>query len=219
VQGFLALLRIRRRHHRQIDALKERQLIMANLCDYPGCDKLPSVHICAIHRSTCFTELAFCDDHAQAEEPFAEHNHIMLERLPDSAVPFQISHIVFFSQLQSQAVYLTDLDGKARLSFTCGYCEASALYHATKHKTWPRPPTHIAMASIIRAFGGYVQDILIDGYDDKDRVFLAKMRLLRESELITIDIRPSDGISIAIYADAPILVDGKLLAARNKNEV
>jgi uncharacterized protein len=72
-----------------------------------------------------------------------------------------------------------------------------------------RPLTHDLMASVLEAFGGKVERVVIN--DVHGKVFYARLILTAENELqtrkvIEIDARPSDSVAMAVQQNAPIYV-------------
>ena len=65
------------------------------------------------------------------------------------------------------------------------------------------------MATIIRTFGGEVQDVIIDAFEE--RTYHAKVRMRHGTELLVVDIRPSDAFVLAIDFDCPIFFADKVL--------
>ena len=86
-----------------------------------------------------------------------------------------------------------------------------------------RPLTHDIVVNIVTEFGGVVDKVRID--DLTDGTFYAKLDLVQyddgESEKFVFDIRPSDGVALAVRADAPITVSDAVIdeAGRDPSEL
>ena len=73
----------------------------------------------------------------------------------------------------------------------------------------PRPQTHDLFGDVLIALGARVERVVIN--DFSDTVYYARMIIVAENELeerkiVEIDARPSDGIALAIQAEAPLFV-------------
>lgn len=73
----------------------------------------------------------------------------------------------------------------------------------------PRPQTHDLFGDVLVALGARVDRVVIN--DFSDTVYYARLILSAENELhdrkiVEIDARPSDGIALAVQAEAPIFV-------------
>jgi len=64
--------------------------------------------------------------------------------------------------------------------------------------------THDLLYSILGQLGAKVKEVKI--VDLKDATYFAKIYLLANKELVEIDARPSDAITIALKAKSPIYV-------------
>ena len=76
-----------------------------------------------------------------------------------------------------------------------------------------RPLTHDLVLTVLRAFGARVERVILD--DLKDDTYFARLVLSAENELqqktrFELDVRPSDGIALAVRQGAPICVRGEL---------
>jgi bifunctional DNase/RNase len=72
-----------------------------------------------------------------------------------------------------------------------------------------RPMTHDLLNTVINELGAAVEAIEVN--DLKDNTFFATVRLRRHDQLLTIDSRPSDAISLALRTKSPIYVAKKVL--------
>ena len=76
-----------------------------------------------------------------------------------------------------------------------------------------RPLTHDLMASVLMAFGGKVERVVIN--DVQGSVFYARLIISAENQLgslkvIELDARPSDSIAMAVQQGAPVYVADKV---------
>jgi bifunctional DNase/RNase len=66
------------------------------------------------------------------------------------------------------------------------------------------------MFSVIEGLGGEVQDVFIAEFDK--HTYYANLRILRDGQLVLVDLRPSDAFAIALLADKPILLSDHVLS-------
>lgn len=83
-----------------------------------------------------------------------------------------------------------------------------ALTLALEGEVPPRPLTHDLMISILGGLGVQVKEVFIHAVEDE--TFYARLQLEQISELGTnlleVDARPSDGMTLAAHLDVPITV-------------
>ncbi|RKX39190.1 MAG: hypothetical protein DRP20_01415 [Thermotogae bacterium] len=78
-----------------------------------------------------------------------------------------------------------------------------------------RPNTHDVFVDVLKEFNISVESVTMDRYEDK--IYYATLNLRRGSDVLKIDLKPSDGIAIALRADAPIYINKKLLEKMGQN--
>jgi hypothetical protein len=106
-------------------------------------------------------------------------------------------------------VILKDMDEIKTLPIWIGLFEASAIATELEKIGFSRPMTHDLLNQVIRGLDARVSMIEIN--DLRDNTFFAVIHLLKGGETVKIDARPSDAIALALRAEAPILVDDKVL--------
>ena len=106
-------------------------------------------------------------------------------------------------------IILRKVDGEMVLPIWVGIFEANAIAMQIEKIQSPRPMTHDLVCSVISDLGASVEKIVIT--DLKDNTFFAAIHLVRDSEHLTIDARPSDAMAIALRVNAPILVEESVL--------
>ena len=72
-----------------------------------------------------------------------------------------------------------------------------------------RPNTHDIMQSILERYG--IRPIIVKIKKLEEQTYFADMTLQRGFSYMTIDIRPSDAVAIAVRMDAPIYVNESLI--------
>lgn len=106
-------------------------------------------------------------------------------------------------------VILKDLDGAHYLPILIGPFEATAIALALEGAPVPRPLSHDLMRSILETLDGKLEQVVI--HDIRDATFFAKLMVRTSGTLHEIDARPSDGIALALRAQAPIYVTDKII--------
>lgn len=106
-------------------------------------------------------------------------------------------------------VVLRDAENKLNLPIWIGLLEATAMATEIEGIKMARPMTHDLLNTVIRELGAAVEAIEVN--DLRDNTFFATVRLRHHDELLTIDSRPSDAISLALRTKSPIYVAKKVL--------
>jgi bifunctional DNase/RNase len=103
------------------------------------------------------------------------------------------------------------------LPMMIGESEGSAIQRRLARQRFSRPLTHDLFESALEELGARVIKLEID--DLREGVFLGRLILRREDgELLNLDTRPSDGVALAVGADAPIYVTEQVLASITPDE-
>ena len=106
-------------------------------------------------------------------------------------------------------VVLRDADNKLNLPIWIGLLEATAMATELEGVKMARPMTHDLLNTVINELGAAVEAIEVN--DLKDNTFFATVRLRLHDQLLSIDSRPSDAISLALRTKSPIWVAKKVL--------
>lgn len=114
-------------------------------------------------------------------------------------------------------VILRDLDGQRVLPIWVGAVEANAVALQIENVTPARPLTHDLIRNLLTEFGAVLERVVI--HDLKDSTFYAYLELKRDGEYIRIDVRPSDGLALALRTKAPIYVHPRVIERATSNEI
>jgi len=108
-------------------------------------------------------------------------------------------------------VLLVERSSRPRMvPMVIGEFEASAIALRIGRRKFDRPLTHDLLESILAAYDLRIAKLEIDALESG--VFLGRLFLLDRSGRVTkIDSRPSDGIALAIGAEAPIFMAAEIL--------
>jgi bifunctional DNase/RNase len=107
-------------------------------------------------------------------------------------------------------VILTD-GGEQSLPIFIGLWEAVSINSAKNKEVLSRPFTHDLFLDLAAKFSITVQYLQIDSIEDG--VYYAQLVLSADHHEEYLDCRPSDGIALALRADAPIFVDENVLVS------
>lgn len=125
-------------------------------------------------------------------------------------VPVEVERVVISEAADHQLVIFREIEGERRLSFVLGIFEATVIDRTLKRLPSPRPLTHDAWLSTIMALGAVVRTVCI--HDRRENTYFAESRLDCGGKLVRVDVRPSDGLGLALKAGAPMLITDRLLA-------
>lgn len=126
-------------------------------------------------------------------------------------VRVELSRIVINEKVDEQQVSLREVDGTRELPIFMGTFEAFAIERLVQERPSERPHVHDLCVSLVDHLDARIVRAVID--DLRDAVFYAKVVLKRGKDEIPVDARPSDAITLALKADAPIYVADKVMNA------
>lgn len=112
-------------------------------------------------------------------------------------------------------VVLKDVHSDAVMPIWVGIFEANAIAIEIAKETTQRPLTHDLTRNLIRHLDAELEKVVIT--DLRDDTFFASLWLRRQGEPIVVDVRPSDGIALALRADCPIFVSEKVMESSKLN--
>jgi hypothetical protein len=81
---------------------------------------------------------------------------------------------------------------------------------------FPRPLTHDLLVLVVEGLKAKVTRVVIS--DLRENTFYATVFVQRDSDILSIDARPSDSIAVALRSKAPIFVNEKLLQPPPRDE-
>lgn len=111
---------------------------------------------------------------------------------------------ITYNQIESgvYALILKEAEGTRRIPIIIGFPEAQAIECRLQKIDTPRPLTHDMTATIIRAFGIELKEVMI--HQLPNGVFAADLVMTDGIRDIKIDARSSDAVAMAIRCGAPI---------------
>ena len=107
------------------------------------------------------------------------------------------------------AIILKAKVGQRYLPIWVGCSEADAIAVKLQGVSTPRPLTHDLLRSLIDVFGASVRSVIISEF--KINTFYAKIVLTVGDKKLEVDCRPSDGLALAVRAEAPIFAEEAVL--------
>ena len=117
----------------------------------------------------------------------------------------RVYSVVLIPQLGQYLVTLEEIDGIRLLPIWVGPTEGMAIGAKLEGQKFPRPITHDLMADVLSKLKVKIEKVTVT--DLRDSTFFATIVLKVGSKKIEIDSRPSDGIALAVRANAPIFIE------------
>ncbi len=155
------------------------------------------------------SEVHLCEECARRvfAEPYPEDHQ---QRPRATEVRVDVQRVIISEIHDQQVLVFREIEGERRLTFVLGIFEATAIDRILKRVVCPRPLTHDAWLATITAIGAVVEAVCI--HDLKEHTYFAEVRLRLDGKLVPVDVRPSDGLALALRANAPFLIADRLLA-------
>ena len=126
-----------------------------------------------------------------------------------TVVEARVNGLIVESKTQQNIVILREVDGERILPIWIGAGEAQAIRRILSEEPFPRPLTHDLLYLIVEGLKAKITRVIIS--DLRENTFYATVIIQRDSEVLSIDARPSDSIAVALRARAPIFVNDTLL--------
>lgn len=122
----------------------------------------------------------------------------------------QVKALLMDQENKAPFVLLQDLESKKVMPIWIGAYEAMAISYELQGKNFSRPLTHDLLNTLLFELGNGLEKVVIN--DLKDRTYYATL-FVKEKEsgrILEIDSRPSDSITLALKANAPIYISEKV---------
>lgn len=125
-------------------------------------------------------------------------------------IQVELSKIIIDEKRQDQIIVLKEKNGDRQFPIVIGYLEASSIKMKLAHVETPRPLTHDLLYLLIEGLEAKVESLEIDKLISG--TFHAKIVLKSiDGKIKRVDARPSDGVALAVRAQAPIFVEEDVL--------
>lgn len=126
-------------------------------------------------------------------------------------IEMNVMGIALDTRTGTPIVVLNDLDNRKALPIWIGSAEASSIIRKIENIPSTRPMTHDLFIDFVDQTGGELKYVEIT--DVNEQTYFATIVIENmNGEEIYIDSRPSDAISIALRAKAPIYVSAEVMA-------
>jgi len=120
-----------------------------------------------------------------------------------------VSGLAFDTISNAPVVLLKEREGERILPIWIGPNEAGVIALELSGMSYKRPLTHDLLKAVLNGCNARLQKVIVSSL--KDNTFYAKFYILAsENEIIEIDARPSDSISMALKMNAPIYISEEL---------
>jgi bifunctional DNase/RNase len=180
-------------------------------CQAPG-----TFQFAAIDSRRLASETYMCDEHARAF--LAEfRSSVSCRSGPQRQIPGAIhvdfEMVIFCSDsLETPAcTYLHEIGGTRRFCTLIDDWAWWAIMAQIKGATGSHLLNHSAWAESIRALGGELYSMMVDGHRQHDGWFTAQLELRSDRGTATVGVRPSDGYALAACVGAPIFIAERVL--------
>ncbi len=121
----------------------------------------------------------------------------------DTLIKVQLEGVRMEYPSQKPIILLKEVAGDRFLPIWVGEFEASAIALELAYFKTPRPMTHDLIIAIIKELGAIVDFMAVTNIVND--TFYATLNLINQAEqAITVDLRPSDAIAIAVRSKCPI---------------
>jgi uncharacterized protein len=131
-------------------------------------------------------------------------------------VEVYVARLGLDSTTNSYVVILQERNGSRLLPIWIGHPEAESIVMQMKSMKRERPLTHDLCKRLILGLGGSLRRVEITRV--QKNTYFAELHLVRGTDVVRVDARPSDSIAIALRLSAPIFAPESLLTAVEAEE-
>jgi len=121
----------------------------------------------------------------------------------DPEIPVRVGTVAV-DQRNAPVIILEEEHGTRSLPIWIGTAEATSIASQMNNHPPPRPNSHDLAERLIQRLDAKVLRVVVT--ELREGIFYAELTLRSQGRSITIDVRPSDGIAVALRTDSPILV-------------
>jgi bifunctional DNase/RNase len=122
---------------------------------------------------------------------------------PEPEIPVRVGTVAI-DRRNAPVVILEEENGPRVLPIWIGTAEASSIASQINDHPPPRPNSHDMARRVIQQLDAEVERVVVT--ELRQGTYYALLSLRTNGRLIEIDVRPSDGIALALRTEAPILV-------------
>ena len=135
---------------------------------------------------------------------------ILVNAVVSSTISFTIKGVALNEESQVPMVLLHNEDRNLLLPLVVGPFEASAIIIEMENVQPPRPLTHDLIAQVFERH--HLRMLHVEIYGQIEDRYLARIRYRARLATHTMEVRPSDGIALAVRLGASIQVASELVA-------
>ncbi len=129
----------------------------------------------------------------------------------------KVRGLVFDPTQNTYIVILRDEEKDQALPIWIGWPAAHAISLAVEGISPPRPLTHDLISAIMEKLNVKIISIVLT--DLKESTYFSKIHLFYNDAELVIDARPSDAITLALRANAPIFAQESLIKKESSKEI
>lgn len=122
----------------------------------------------------------------------------------------QIKALLMDKENKAPFVLLQDRESRKVMPIWIGVYEAMAISYELQGRDFSRPLTHDLLNTLLDELADGLEKVVIN--DLRDRTYYASLFVKKKGsdEVLEIDARPSDSITMALKANAPIYISDKI---------
>ena len=120
------------------------------------------------------------------------------------ATEVQVFGLILDEETKMPVVILRAVEGEETLPIQIGLSEAAAIAAALEKVEFPRPMTHDLLMNVLETLGARL--VRVEIVDLREGTFYGLLHLKKARGQVTVDVRPSDAIALALRAKASIFV-------------
>ena len=178
------------------------------------CGEPAVARVLLVEDRKCVLECDLCDDHAVS---VIRRAHSTDPKRTTGDCPYCEIHTIVARKVDrdfSCGVYFKEIEGPREFTLAISYISWCILYWTIKSMWGPFPSACEVIIDVVTALGGVLQDLtLVAVLASKDEEYVgAKLRVDKNRNLSEFDIRPNDGVNIAVLSGIQIRIDDKLLS-------
>ena len=177
-------------------------------CQIPDCDSPGTITLVRARNRKAACDFVGCATHIAEvwNSLFSDLNEANCNDDGMKTVEFDVNVVVCDALSWQAFLYLRESTGTRWIRMAIGVFEALAMIDKIRGVSHARPTTHESMLNIVHSLGGEIESIYLDGFDYSNDCYLAKLRIREITGTIRVlDLRPSDAITVALFASSPIL--------------
>ena len=129
---------------------------------------------------------------------------------PGQLVRMEVKDVVPLKELKQHAVVLVSREDGTVLPLFVDETAAVAIAFRLMGRPTPHPLAHDLLDRLVPSLGGKLTEVRIDGL--RDHVYSSHVVIQQASRQLVIEARPSDALSMAIAARAPVYTTRQVMA-------